>query len=143
MPLIRGKQILTTTGTVVGTASAPTSTNASFVQIPQMTLALITHGAPVFVFFNGCFNMQNGDNWDLAIYVDGSLNAASQQHQQFFGGSLLGLVPANMPGCTVNAMALVTGLSAGSHTFEARWSVAAGTARTVGVQRTLTAFEFI
>lgn len=143
MPLITGKQIRTTSGSAVGTTSAPTSTNASFVVIPEMTLSLTTHGQPAVVIFNGAFNLQNGDAWNAAIYVDGVQNAASLRHTEFFGGSLLGLVPANMPGYTKTLFAFVAGLSSASHTFDVRWAVSAGTARALSTQRTLTVFEFI
>lgn len=143
MGLIVGKQIRTTAGSVQGTTSAPTSTNGSFVVIPEMTLSLTMHGQAAIAIFNGTFNLQNNDSWDAAIFVDGVIQSGSQRHQQFFGGSLLGLVPANMAGYTMGLFALIPGLSSASHTFDVRWSVAGGTARASLTQRTFAVLEFI
>lgn len=128
-------------GQANGSTSAPTSTNASFVLIPEMTVTITTQGGDVLVTFTSSFNLQSGDNWDFAIYTDSSLQTGTQRHVEFHGGSLIGLTPATFDGYATCITFLVTGLAAGSHTFEARWSRAAGTARCVGTQRNIVALE--
>lgn len=106
-----------------------------------MTVTIATTGGDVLVAFSGCFNLQDADSFDVAIFADGSEVASSRQHLEFHGGALLGLTPAHMDGCPCATVALVGSLAAGSHTFTVQWSRTAGTARAVGTNRRLSVVE--
>lgn len=130
-------------GTVPGTTSAPTQTSGTYAVIPEMTLTVTTHGGNVLVAFDGSFDLQSGDDWLVSIFVDGAQNSASEREAKFFGGSLLGLTPAEVQAVPIGCSALVTGLAAGSHTFDARWRRLAGTARALSTQRQLSVVEVL
>ena len=125
-----------------GVTSGPTTASATYVVVPEMTVSFVTGGTrPVFVLFQGSFNIRDGDNWFISIFVDGVQVAASEMNNHFFGGSLLGLTPAQINAGFAGCRALVTGLSAASHTFDVRWKVTAGSARAITTERQITAFE--
>lgn len=122
--------------------SAPTTTSATYVVIPEMTVTLIGSGRSVLVNFVGSFNIQNNDDFTIGIHLDSSLLAETEQRISFFGGTLLGLTPANITAGSISANAIVSGSSAlGSHTYDIRWKRAAGTARAITTQRQFMALE--
>jgi hypothetical protein len=108
-----------------------------------MTLTVTTHGGNVLVLFDGSFDLQSGDDWLVSIFVDGAQNSASEREAKFFGGSLLGLTPSEVQAIPIVCSALVTGLAAGSHTFDARWRSLAGAARALDTQRQLAVVEVL
>lgn len=128
-------------GQANGSTSAPTTTSGTFAVIAEMTVTITTQGGDVQVTFNGDFNVQNGDSFDIAVFTDTVEQTGTRRHVEFFGGSLLGLTPANIPGIPLSLTAFVTGLAAGSHTFDVRWARTAGTARAFTTQRNIQALE--
>ncbi len=127
----------------VGTTSAPTTTSASYVVIPQMTVTITTSGGNVLILFNGAFNVQSNDDFTIGIHEDSVLVAGTEQRSAFFGGSLLGLTPAAITSGNVSAIGMVIAPSAGSHTYDVRWKVAAGTARAITTQRQIIVTELL
>lgn len=117
------------------------TTSPDYAVIPQMTVGLVTTLSDVLVTFTCTTEMYNGDDWDATIYVDGIVLTDATRKFSFFGGSQLGLIPARVDGYTGTLQALVQGLPAGAHTFDVRWKVNAGTARLVGIERSIIAFE--
>lgn len=102
-----------------------TTTSTSFVDIDATNLALeiTTTGGDVLVHFHGAFTTtQSSARVSLEIDVDGSPVGGE-------GGILKGRSSLNTPGATTLTFTrLITGLSAGSHTFKLQWSVGGGTA---------------
>lgn len=127
-------------GSAAGSTSAPTTTSATYVVIPEMTTTMTTHGGVVVVSFTGSFDLQSGDSFAVSIFEDGNQVTASELSVQFFGGSLLGLTPAEYQAAPVTCQARIAS-SAGSHTYDARWKRSAGTARAITTQRQLIAAE--
>lgn len=127
--------------TADGTTVHPMTTSPDFAVIPQMTIALATTLTDVLVTFTCTTELLNGDSWDAAIFVDNVLLGGAQRTFTFFGGSQLGLMSARIDGYTGTLQALVQALPPGAHTFDVRWKVNAGTARLVGVERSIIAFE--
>lgn len=120
-----------------GSTSNPTTTSASFVLIPEMTVTASTRGTrPVIVLFAGSFQIQsdlvNGDMIEIALFVDGVQVAGPVTSL----GSAGGLAPTRTIPAT--AIARVTP-SPGSHTYEARWRrpSGGGTCRCYGTDRKL------
>ena len=101
-----------------------TTTSSSFVDIDATNLALtlITEGGDVEVHFYGTFSSSVSSNMNLEIDVDGS---------PYGGDGGIGLVALNTPPNQgerfVSFSCLVTGLTAGSHTFKIQWLTASGT----------------
>lgn len=129
-------------GNVTGSTSAPTTTSASYVVIPEMTLTITTQGGSIVVGFNGSFNVRDGDDFTIGIHQDGSL-VGKEQRLAFFGGTLLGLTPASMTSYPAIISARIATPSAASHTYDVRWKVAAGTARAITTLRQMTVTEII
>jgi hypothetical protein len=119
-------------GQVAGSTSGPTTASAAYVVIPEMTLPLNTNGKTVLIQFSSSFNLQAADAFDFAIHVDGSIHAPSTRHMES------ATAVASLVGST---QALITGLAAGAHTFDVRWKQTAGSARAVGVLRSLIVTE--
>lgn len=117
-----------TSGQVAGSTSGPTTASGSYVVIPEMTLTLNTNGKNVLIQFSSSFNLQAADGFDFSIHVDGAENVPSKRHMES------ATAIAAVVGST---MALITGLAAGSHTFDVRWKATAGSARAVGILRSL------
>lgn len=121
-----------------GTTVDPTSTSASFQVIPEMTITFTSIQLDAHAIFSCTFRMISGDNFDIAIFVDGVEYPGTRRHMQFTGASgVLGLSPGSIDGTSGITHALISGLSAASHTIDVRWSRSAGTARCVGTQRKL------
>jgi len=75
--------------------------------------------------------LQDGDSWDVAIFLDGAIVPASQLHVQ-----AVGIFP-------LATHAVLTGLSRKAHTIEARWAVSLGAARAYSTQRSLACAQLL
>lgn len=127
---------------VNGSTSAPTRVAGTFAVIPEMTITMTTSGGDVMVTFNGSFTVNNGDSFDMAIFLDAAEVTGTRRRCDFFGGSLgAALNPANINSFPAGLQALNKPLAAGSHTFDVRWARVAGTARARGTERNLIAVE--
>ncbi len=134
--------ILPVRGSANGSTSGPTTTSASFVVIPQMTLTVTTQGGDVRVALGCTFNLQDNDSFDIQLFSDAVAIPGTLRHLEFHGASgLLGLNPGSLDGSQASLDTVVTGLSAGSHTFDARWKRTAGTARARTTERQFQVFE--
>lgn len=134
--------VLPVRSTATGTTSSPTTTSASFVVIPQMTLTITTQGGDVFVDFDCTFNLQDDDSFNIQIFVDGVALEGTLRHLEFHGASgLLGLGPGSIDGIAISLYARVQNLSAASHTFDVRWQRSAGTARARLTERQIQVIE--
>lgn len=119
-------------GQVAGSTANPTYAVGTYAVIPEMTLTLACTGAPVWLGFSSSFLIQAADAFDFAIHVDGTIHAPSTRHLES------ATVIAAAVGST---QALITGLAAGNHTFDVRWKQTAGSARALGILRSLSATE--
>lgn len=135
--------IIPVSSNVTGSTSAPTTTSATYVVIPEMTLTLTPQGGSIIIQFVGTFNVQNNDDFTLGIHQDGTLVTGSEQRIAFFGGSLLGLTPASMTACPISCLARIASPSIASHTYDVRWKVANGTARALTTMRQILTMELI
>jgi len=127
---------------VTGSTSAPTTTSNSYVVIPEMTSTIVTSGGNVLLFFNGSFNVQSDDDFTIGIHQDSVLISDTERRVSFFGGSLLGLTPANMVSAPISIFGIVSP-STGSHTYDVRWKQSAGTARAITTMRQFTTIEIL
>jgi hypothetical protein len=111
-------------GSVTLSAGDITTPSTSFVDLTGATLTITTAGGPVLLLFNvSSYNSAANYRNSFDFAVDGTRMAAAAA----FGlGSSMGPTSSvEAPGATLAA--LVTGLSAASHTFKVQWRVAAGT----------------
>lgn len=128
----------------IGVTNAPTTTSASFIVIPEMTITNAIRNNNVLILFCATFNLVSGDNFNLAIFVDGVEAAGTRRTIAFTGASgLLGLSPGSIGGYDVSLHHIATGLSVGSHTFEVRWAAMSGAARAVSTNRKIIVAEVI
>ena len=127
-------------GQTNGSTSDPTYTSAPFVVVPEMTVTIATQGGDVNVLFSGTFNLLNNDSFDVAIFSDG-VEVTGTRRRLDYGSSQGALDPVANVTLEASIHALITGLSAASHTFDARWSVAGGTARARLTERKIIAME--
>lgn len=127
--------------TAIGTTSSPTTTSATFVTIPEMTLTLTTSGGDLRIDFDCSFAIaQVNDDMNYALYLDAAQVSGSVREFSSGLSITLGILSINSKGpCSVHA--LIQGLAAGAHTVEARWVAIGGTARANLVQRRITAME--
>lgn len=129
--------------TANGTTSSPTTTSGTPAVIPQMTVTLTTQGRHVFVSFSGSFNLQHNDSFDLQVYQDGVAVAGTLRRVNFIASTGALVSTGSIPGFPVALVTLIPLVSAGSHTFDVRWSVAGGTARARLAERRLTVHEVL
>ncbi|MGB1285072.1 MAG: hypothetical protein ACPG7F_00950 [Aggregatilineales bacterium] len=107
----------------VNESSDYTTTSTTFVDVDatNLSLTITTTGGNVLVGFSGTARIDTtGAHIHLNLDVDGSAVATDD-----------GLVSMRSTGVTINPMSfthLVTGLSAGSHTFKLQWKVSSSTA---------------
>lgn len=100
-----------------------TTTSTTFVDVDatNLSLTITTTGGNVMVGYSGTVRIDTvGAHVHLNVDVDGSVVAADD-----------GIVSMRSTGVTINSMSfvyLVTGLSAGSHTFKLQWKVSSSTA---------------
>lgn len=114
----------------IGSTSGPTTTSASFVTVPEMSVTFTTQGGPVKVDFDVTAYMAAPGVTIFQLQVDG---AAIPGATKTCGMGTVG-DPIHLHGIATPA--------AGSHTFRAVWAVVSGTAAAAGVERILTATEF-
>lgn len=126
-------------GTAAGVTSAPTTTSATFVVVPEMTVTMTTAGGFVDVDFGCTFNLVAADSFDLQVFVDGVAIASSLRNVTFSPVADI-LATMQLP---VAIQASTASLSAASHVFDVRWRRLAGTARARGVERSLSAIEVL
>lgn len=119
-------------GEVAGSTSDPTTASGSFSVIPDMSLSLVTTGNNVLVQFSSSFNVNAADSFDFSIFVDGVEHMNARRHAQ---------CATAISGLPSSTQALITSLGAGSHTFDVRWKANAGSARALGVLRSLVVAE--
>lgn len=120
---------------VNGSSSGPTTASGSFSVLTDMTTTLTTGGGSLAVIFSGSFDVHDGDSLEFAIFLDGGQVSGTLRSlaQTGTGGSIGGAGGATQ--------ALLTSVSAGSHTIDVRWRAVGGTARAVGTDRNLVTFE--
>lgn len=121
----------------VGSSVSPTTTSATYADIPDMTLTF-TSGGPDAVAVN------------LAAFFIATVINTSATGQNFFGLSLDGgseagtnvwIAPLAGSVAIVASLYLFQGVAAASHTVKARWSTSAGTLTANQQQRTLLLVE--
>lgn len=100
-----------------------TTTSASFVDIDATALGvtITTNGGDVEVLWTGSVGLSNSNTTiSFEIDVDGS---------PFFGDSGMWIHRQNTAGYIIGVTlhAVITGLTAGSHTIKLQWAVSAGT----------------
>jgi hypothetical protein len=122
-----------------GTTSGPTTTSATFVVIPEMTLTVTTTGGQLLTLFDGDFNIQGGDDFLIAVFLDGSEVAGTRRELALTFTLTLGVLTLSSDQTASNHVLLAA--STGSHTVDVRWQRTAGTARANGTQRKLTLIE--
>lgn len=134
-------KIAVQTASANGTTNAPTTTSGSFVVIPEMTVTLNFQGGTAYVDFSGSFNMQNNDQWNYAIFVDGVEAPGTRRLMHVIMSTALLGTTGSFPGIESSVSHLATNLSPGSHTFDVRWQVLGGTARANSTNRKIIAME--
>jgi hypothetical protein len=118
---------------VHGSTSNPSMSSPTFVDMPEMVITINTlTGTAVLLLFAGALS---GTTVGSVIAVAFGVDAIDNQ----FASDQIIIANA---GLQVAGSRLVTGLSAGSHTFKARWLVNSGSASAIGVVRELQAIEF-
>jgi hypothetical protein len=125
----------------LGLAIAPTTTSTAFILIPDMLMTASVQTPAVQLQFYSTFNMVHGDNWQAAAFVDGSEISGSRLTMAFNASSGSLVTNGSLPGAFASIDVSVVGLTSASHVFDVRWAVTTGTARTVGVQRSLSVKE--
>ncbi len=124
-----------------GAASDPTYSTNSYAVIPEMTATLTTYDHDVMLDFTMSAALEHLDDFTVALFCDGTLLEGSERRVSFVSATGAGVTLGSIPGAHVSIAHLAQGISAGSHTFDARWIVAAGSARANGTMRTLRAVE--
>jgi hypothetical protein len=122
-----------------GTTANPTYAGGTPEVIPEMTVPIVATGvANVSIQFDGSFELQNGDAFDVSIYRDD----VAVRTRRFAYTSSQGIAdPAASIVFPARIHVFVLAESAGVHVYDARWSVASGTARAYGAQRDLAVVE--
>lgn len=124
-----------------GSTATPTTTSATFVVIPEMTVTVVLTSGKALVSFSGDFNMQHNDNWAFAVFVDGVEATGTRRNMNFVSATGLVVTNGSIPGLEASTTHFATGLVPGSHTFDVRWIVTGGTARAVSTQRKIIVME--
>jgi hypothetical protein len=100
----------------VGTTNISTG-STTYVLMTGMSVTLNTGGGDVLVHFTTTIQTSaNGADADIGLFVDGTHYFAVRNHTKDSNDT-----------DAMNLSYLVTGLSAGSHTFQIRWRVNTGT----------------
>lgn len=114
----------------VGSTSNPTTTSSSYATLTDMSITLtVGASASVIVICSSTISNTNSSLNYLALDVD--------------SGSEVGEIYTGLNNSTGNITTsyVFTGLSAGNHTFRARWKTSAGTLTAVSTNRVMTAIE--
>lgn len=115
------------TDSYVGNEGADwTTTSTSFVDVDgtDLSLSITTTGGDVYVGFHG--NLASGANTYLDVTMDGTAIGGDDGIVAIQGAG------STAPGRPIGFVRLVTGVSAGAHTFNLRWKVASGTSTLYG-----------
>ena len=96
-----------------GSDYSSNSTSFADVDGTNLSLTITTNGGDVMVGFHGTFQAGTNATVFLDVYVDTADDGGDD-------GYVVQIMPANSPE-TVSFVRLITGLSAGSHTFKLRW----------------------
>ena len=97
----------------LGSDISTSSTSFGDVDGTNLSLAITTNGGDVMVGFHGSFEAGTVSRVYLDVYVDTADDGGDD-------GYVVQGLSANIPE-TVSFIRLITGLSAGSHTFKLRW----------------------
>lgn len=120
-------------GFAVGSTSSPSTTSASYADVPEMSVTFTTRGGDLLVIFNATATMETSSMaGTYALSLDGGGEVAPRSFQQ---DNVITYAP-------INIVYLFTGVSAGSHTVKARY-VSNGTAvnKAYSTQRSLLVLE--
>lgn len=125
----------------VGTTSDPTTTNSNFTTVPEMSVSFDTNGLDVLINFNCGFHLEDNDQFELAIFFDGTEITRTRRLMEFNASAgFLGLTPGSC-GIIGSMNTIITGVLSGSHTASARWRAVNGAARANGTERYITIME--
>lgn len=118
-------------GNAAGTTVGPATNSASFSVLAEMTQTVTTKGNKVLVTFHGVFLETNGVcRVSIAVFRDGT-QISDTVSQDLTGNALRFAVPITW----------IDSPSAGSHTYDIRWSTNANTATNDGTSRSLQVVE--
>jgi hypothetical protein len=117
---------------VVGSASAPTTTSATYVDLTDMSATLTTRGGDLVVLFCGSFAHTGAGN---SITVGLSLDAATE-----VADMPINEMSANL-GFSIATATRFSGVAAGSHTIKARWKTNGATATALATARYMLVME--
>jgi hypothetical protein len=118
-------------GYAVGETTAST-TSASYVDLPNMSVTLTTVGGDLVVFFAGTFyHTSAGQDIRVALSLDGAAEVAIQ---------IVAFPTANSVS-VITVVHVFTGVSAGNHTVKARWRTSDATAYANSNNRNLLVME--
>jgi hypothetical protein len=124
----------------VGTTANPTYSSGTPAVIPEMSATITASGVHVSMRFEGTFELQDGDAFDVALYRDGVLIEGKTRRLAFNGGVGV-LDPAASLVMPVSLQKLILNETEGSHTYNVRWTRISGTARAYDVQRDFAVIE--
>lgn len=125
-----GNLKLKVVGGVNGSTNGPSTTSATFVVLPEMTMSVTAHGNKVFVGFTGVFQSINSFCY-WAIFRDGTQLSPTLDFDDIVGGSFMN-----------GSFTLIDQPSSGPHTYDVRWHTDAGhTVFAIGTARTLQVVE--
>jgi hypothetical protein len=115
----------------VGSSSGPTTVSASFADLTDMAVTLVTKGGNLECSFTGSFSHSGTSSNQLAF----SLDAATE----------VGTVITTSPGAGVSVAVsmswLFTNVAAGSHTVKVRWLTGGATWTATGTLRAIQVAE--
>lgn len=112
-------------GLAAGSTASPTTTSTTFVDMTDMTVTLSITNSVVYAWFTGTF-LHSAGLGIIGLNVDGGSEVVSNN--------------ISLAGSTLTSISLMwrfTGLSAGSHTFKARWKTNTGTLTNNAAERWL------
>ena len=124
---------------VNGSTVDPTTSSATFVQIPEMTTTVTTVGGQLLVMFDCSFRVIGLDSLMYALFIDGVEITGSRRQAACVFTLSLGLL--NIDNQQPSSAHALVSPSAGSHTVDVRWARIGGVARANDVQRKLTVVE--
>lgn len=132
-----------TKGLAVGTTPDPTTTSATFVLMPEMTLTRTTVGGDLVVDFGMSARVTGtlvlADTIEVTIFLDGIEVPSSRRA---IGYNIAVTLDVTLD---LTIQTLLSTVAAGSHTVEVRWRRpgATGAARCEGTRRSLRVLELM
>lgn len=126
--------------TVNGSTSPATTTSASMVVMPDMTLSFTTIGGLLDVRFDMTVQTLTLDSMQFAIFLDGAEVPGTRRSTRANLSISLGILTLDnfQPGGCHAQLAP----AAGAHTVDVRWLALAGTARCKDTERKLSIVEY-